>query len=48
VLLTNVRFLAGYRRSWLFSEDLLHEVLAALGDDDTFRWGIHRPSWPAL
>jgi hypothetical protein len=35
VLLTNVRFLAGYRRSWLFSEDLLHEVLAAVGDGDT-------------
>jgi hypothetical protein len=35
VLLTNVRFLAGYRRSWLFSEDLLTEVLAAVGDGDT-------------
>jgi hypothetical protein len=35
VLLTNVRFLAGYRRSGLFSEDLLHEVLAAVGDGDT-------------
>jgi len=35
VLLTNVRFLAGYRRSWLFSEDLLNEVLAAVGDGDT-------------
>jgi hypothetical protein len=33
--LTNVRFLAGYRRSWLFSEDLLNEVLAAVGDGDT-------------
>jgi hypothetical protein len=35
VLLTNVRFLAGYRRSWLFGEDLLNEVLAAVGDGDT-------------
>jgi hypothetical protein len=35
VLLTNVRFLAGYRRSWLFSEDLLDEVLAAVGDGDS-------------
>jgi len=34
VLLTNVRFLAGYRRSWLFSEDLLDEVLATVGDGD--------------
>ncbi len=35
VLLTNVRFLAGYRRSSLFSADLLNEVLAAVGDGDT-------------
>jgi hypothetical protein len=35
VLLTNMRFLAGYRRSWLFSEDLLDEVLASVGDGDT-------------
>jgi hypothetical protein len=30
-----MRFLAGYRRSWLFSEDLLDEVLASVGDGDT-------------
>jgi len=35
VLLANVRFLAGYRRSWLFSEDLLNEVRTAVGDGDT-------------
>jgi len=35
VLLGNVRFLAGYRRPWLFTEDLLDEVLAAVSDGDT-------------
>jgi hypothetical protein len=35
VLLSNVRFLGGYRRSWMFSEELLNEVLAAVGDGDT-------------
>jgi hypothetical protein len=35
VLLTNVRFLAGYRRPWLFRQELLNEVLAVVGDGDT-------------
>jgi hypothetical protein len=54
VLLTNVRFLAGYRRSRMFSEEQLNEVLAAVSDGDTNRGGRaplgaspagrHRPS----
>jgi hypothetical protein len=35
VLLANIRFLAGYRRPWLFSEELVHQVLAAVRDGDT-------------
>jgi len=35
VLLANLRFLAGYRRSSMFSEELLAEVLATVGDGDT-------------
>ena len=35
VLLANVRFLAGYRRPWLFTEVLLDEVLAEVGNGDT-------------
>jgi hypothetical protein len=35
LLLANVRFLGGYRRSWMFRKELLNEVLAAVGDGDT-------------
>jgi hypothetical protein len=35
VLLANIRFLAGYRRPWLFTDVLLDDVMAAVGDSDT-------------
>ncbi|MFI6688001.1 TnsA-like heteromeric transposase endonuclease subunit [Streptomyces sp. NPDC050485] len=47
--LANVRFLAGYRRDWLFDEDLLAEIRAAdlygasLGD--AFRAFPRHPEW---
>ncbi|WP_371632171.1 TnsA-like heteromeric transposase endonuclease subunit [Streptomyces sp. NBC_01259] len=47
--LANLRFLAGYRRDWLFSEDLLTEIRGAdlygapLGE--AFRAFPHHPEW---
>ncbi|MCZ4095253.1 TnsA-like heteromeric transposase endonuclease subunit [Streptomyces sp. H39-C1] len=47
--LANLRFLAGYRRDWLFDEDLLVEIReadlygASLGD--AFRAFPHHPDW---
>jgi len=47
--LANLRFLAGYRRGWLFDEDLLTEIRAAdlygasLGD--AFNAFPHHPQW---
>lgn len=35
LLLANVRFLAGYRRSWLFDACQLHDAEAAIHDGDT-------------
>lgn len=35
LLLTNVRFLAGYRRSWLFDPAQIHAAEAAIIEGDT-------------